>query len=170
MVEENKQLEKKEESAKEEKLEEKKVEVKEDKKKKEIVVKEKAIVNGLSLQISPKHSYAICDMIRNKTPDKGIEMLESVLLKKKAVPMNNREVPHRKGNIMAGRYPINAAKEFIKLLKQLKANALVNNIENPVITLAMANRASRPFKRGGVRAKRTNVNLEVKDKNKLNKK
>jgi len=76
--------------------------------------------------------------------------------------MNGYEVPHRKGNIMAGRYPINTSKEFIKMLKQLKANASVNNIESPVISLAVANRASRPNRRGGVRAKRANVYLEVK--------
>jgi len=134
----------------------------ENKKEEKKVVKEKALVRGLSLAISPKSSYAICDVIRKKDPSKAIQFLERVIIKKLAVPMNNREVPHRKGNLMAGRYPINAATEFIKLLKQLKANAEVSNIESPVITLAVANRASRPYRRGGKRAKRTNVYLEVK--------
>ena len=133
-------------------------------KKIEKIVKDKAIVNGVSLSISPKNSYAICKFIRGKTIDKAIEFLELVVLKKKAVPMNNYEVPHRKGNIMAGRYPINTSQEFIKLLKQLKANASVNNIEDPIITIAMANRASRPFRRGGRRAKKANVYIEVKSK------
>jgi len=133
-------------------------------KKEEKIVKDKAIVNGVSLAISPKNSYAICKFIKGKSIDKAIEFLELVILKKKAVPMNNYEVPHRKGNIMAGRYPINTSQEFIKLLKQLKANASVNNIEAPIITIAMANRASRPYRKGGRRAKRANVYLEVKSK------
>lgn len=129
-----------------------------------IIVKDKATVNGFSLHISPKYSYSICKAIKGKSLDKAINYLEQVINKKKAVPMNNREIPHRKGNLMAGRYPINASKEFIVLLKQLKANASVNNIENPVISLAIANRASRPFKRGGKRAKRAHIYIEVKRK------
>jgi len=138
-------------------------------KKQEIKPKEKAVVNGISLRISPKYSFAICKMIRRKNPDKAIEILEKVILKKVAVPMNNREVGHRKGRgMMAGRYPINAAKEFIELLKQLKANAVVNSVENPVITIIKANKASRPYKREGRRGKRTHVYIEARDKTKLN--
>lgn len=129
-----------------------------------------AAVRGLSMPISPKYSYSICRFIRNKNPDESIKWLEEVVLMKKAVPMNNREVPHKRGNIMAGRYPITAAREFIKLLKQLKANASVGNIENLIISSAIANRASRPYRRGGKRAKRTNIYLEVRDKNKRGKK
>jgi hypothetical protein len=81
--------------------------------------------------------------------------------------MNNREVPHRKG-MMAGRFPRNASREFILLLKQLRANSSVNSIENPIIVLARADKASRPYRRGGVRAKRTHVYLEARDKTKLN--
>jgi len=155
----------------EEKKEDKKVTPKETKKVEEKkIVKDVAIVNAFSLPVSPKDSYAICDAIRGKTPDYAIAFLEKVLLMKKAVPMNNREVPHRKGNIMAGRYPLNTSREFISLLKQLKANASINNIENAVISLAMANRASRPYKRGGKRAKRTNIRIEVKNKQKAGKK
>jgi len=137
---------------------------KEDKKpKKEIVKKDKAIVFGRSLAISKKHSMAICDMIRGKTPDKAIEMLEKVLLFKRAVPMNWMEVPHKKG-IMAGRYPINASKTFIDLLKQLKANSSVNGIDYPIITAAKADKASRPHRRGGARAKRAHIYLEAKNR------
>jgi large subunit ribosomal protein L22 len=155
------------EKTEEKALEDKKIVEKKEEKKSE---KERAIVNGFSLIISPKQSYSICRMIKGKSIDKAIEYLEKVVLMKKAVPMNNREVPHRKGNLMAGRYPITAAIEFIKLLKQLKANVSVNNIENNIITIAMANRASRPYKRGGRRGKRTNVYIEAKDRKKIGEK
>lgn len=159
---ENKTEEKKEET--ETKVEEKKVETKKENK----TLKDKAFVNAYTMQISSKHSYCICDMIRGKDIDKAIEMLEEVLIFKRAVPMNGMEIPHRHG-MMSGRYPKNASKEFILLLKQLKANASVNEIDNAVITSAIANRGSRHFRRGGTRSKSTHVYLEVKDKTKLGK-
>ena len=68
---------------------------------------------------------------------------------RKAVPMIG-EIPHRKGKMMSGRYPINASKQFIMLLKSLKANALVNELEleNSVIK-CKANLSQRPYKRFG---------------------
>jgi ribosomal protein L22 len=170
---ETKPIETKKEEIKEEKKTEKKeeakVEIKHEKKEEKKPAKEKAIVNGSGLRISSKSSFAICKVIRGQTPDYSISFLEKVVKKKVAVPMNNMEIPHRKGNIMAGRYPVDTAKEFITLLKQLKANASVNGIENPIITLAYANFASMPYKRGGRKSKRTNVFIEVKDRNKVNK-
>ena len=143
-----------------EKQEEKPV-VEKEKQKEEKKVKEKAIVNGKSLRISPKHSYAICKMIKRKKIDTAIEMLEEVIKKKRAVPMPNREVAHQKG-MSGGAFPKNACIEIILLLKQLKANASVAEIENPVIVLAKANKASRPYRREGRRGKRTHVYIEVK--------
>lgn len=128
---------------------------------KPVVKKDFAVVYGNDRSISKKHSMSIIKMIKGKTPDKAVEMLEEVILMKRAVPMNDREVPHRKG-MMAGRYPINAAKEFINLVKQLKANSSVNGIDNPMISAAKADKASRPYRRGGVRAKRTHVFLEAR--------
>lgn len=153
-----------EEKMKEEKVGETK---KEEKKKVEIKAKEFAVVNGFSQRISTKYSFKICKMIKGKTLDNAIAELELVVLKKKAVPMHNLEVPHRKGPMAGGRFPVTAAKAFIDLLKQLKANAIVNQVENPVITVAMANQASRPYRRAGQQGKRTHVFLEVRDKTKL---
>ena len=96
--------------------------------------------------------------------------MELVVLKKKAVPMPALEVAHKHGKRMSGgRYPVNAAKEFIELLKQLKANAVVNSVDNPVIVIARADKASMPFRRSGTRGKRAHIYIEVKDKTKLDK-
>lgn len=150
-----------------EKVEEKKEKLKEVAKK-EIVLKDKAVVNGFSLGISPKNSKYICKVIMGKKIEDASEFLGQVILKKKAVPMNGAEIPHRKGKgMMSGRYPVNAAKEFIHLLGQLKANAQVNGIENPIITLAIANKAQLPFKKEGRRGKRAHVHIEVREKTKL---
>ena len=66
---------------------------------------------------------------------------------------------------MAGRYPIKAVKEFIRIVKQLNSNAIANNVEpeNKVI-FCKANVASRPYRRGGTRFNRTHVTLKLEDK------
>ncbi len=153
----------------EEKVEEKKIEKKE-KKKIEIIPKEKAIVRGNDLHLSLKHCKAICKMIKGKTPERGAEMLEEVVKRKRAVPMRSSEVGHRKGRGMAGgRFPNSASVGIIDLLKQAKANASVNMIEDPVIVIAKADKAAMPFRRNKRRAKRCHVYIEVRDRNKLGK-
>ena len=141
------------------------------KKKKEVskpVVKEKAIANAYSLRISLKHSKFICKMIKGKTPDQAIEMLANVVKKKQPVKMTGLEVGHQKGKGIAGaRFPRNASLAISDVIKQLKANAVVNGIEEPVITVAMPNQASAPMKKGGRKAKRAHLHLEVQDKIKL---
>jgi len=124
--------------------------------------KTEAIVNAKDIPISTKQAVAICDYIRNKNTDEAIKMMEEVASFKKPVPMKG-ELPHRKGKIMSGRYPINAAKEFIKLLKGLKANAIVNELElEKYVLFCKANKAARPYRRfGRTRFKRTHITLKL---------
>ncbi len=129
-----------------------------------VVKKDYALVNGLNLQASPKTSAHICNMIRGKKIDSAIRMIEDVITFKRAVGMNNMQVGHRhQKGIMAGRYPVDASKEFLKLLKQLKTNAIYHELDtdNARITLCKANVASKPFKRGGARAKRVNITIKL---------
>jgi len=164
-VAENKKIEnKKEETKIEEKIEEKKT-------KKQIQVKkDEAVANGISLPISTKDSVAICKFVRGKTIERALVDLELVSKFKKAIPMKG-EIPHRKGKgIMAGRYMTKPVGYFIKLLKNLQANANVNGIEEAVIVEAVPNRASRPYGRGGKKRKRTHIHIKVVDKNKLKQK
>lgn len=135
-------------------------------KNKQVVLKKnEAVVNGTSVPISTLDSVYICNFIRRKTIDKAIADLEEVLTFKRAIPMK-REIPHRKGKIMSGRYPLLAVKQFIKLLKNLQANATVNGLEGDlVIVEAIANMAYRPFGRfGRVRRKRTHIKIKVMEK------
>ena len=132
--------------------------------KKPVVKKTEAVANGNSLPISTKTSGAICRFIKHKKIKDAIADLEKVIAKKKAVPMRG-EIPHRKGKIMAGRFPQRAAKHFVEMLKTLAANANVNGLENPVIVEAFANRASEPYGRfGRVQKKRTHIKITVKEK------
>ena len=127
------------------------------------VKKEEATAKGLSSPISKKHSIYICRFIKNKSVDKAISDLSEVIKFKKPVPYKG-EIPQRKGGIK-GRYPVNAAKHFIKLLKGLKENAVVNGleVEKTKIYFASSTWASRPQRRGGIRGKRTNIILKVKE-------
>lgn len=178
MVEEkNKQEleEKKENLAKPiEKVEEKKPETKKEEKKITIKKKNYALVKGFNLGISPKDSISVCNMIRDRTLDNAEKMLNEVTQFKRVIKMNNREVPHKHGKgVMAGRYPMNVVKEFIRLVKQLRANALHNELElEKYVIFCKSDRASRPYKRGGAKFKRANIllRLEKKKENKINNK
>lgn len=177
---ENKQKEEKKTEAAEQKTEDKAIEKveqkagakKEEKRvvKQEIKKKEFAIVNGRSLRISPKFAGEVCRMIKGKTPEQAIERINAVLKFRRAVPMQRREVAHQKGaGISGGKFPINVCREMKELLEQLQANANYNGVENPVIVIAKANRASMPFRRAGTRGKRAHIYIEVRDKIKLTK-
>jgi large subunit ribosomal protein L22 len=138
---------------------------KEEKVSTKLVKKTEAIVKGNNLHASMKQCMYICSFIKGKSIDEAIKMLEDVIKMKRAVPFKG-EIPHRsEPGIMSGRYPINASKLFIPILKNLKGNLLVNQMEldNAKIYFASSNYASRPSKRGGGRFKRTNVILKAKE-------
>ena len=118
-----------------------------------------------SLPISKKHSMYICSFIKNKSIDRAMKELNEVLLYKRAIPFKG-EIPHRKGKgMMSGRYPINATKIFIQILKGLKGNVLANgmDLERTKIVSCSASWAARPRRAGGVRFKRTNVTLKAQE-------
>lgn len=145
--------------AEESRSEEKKAPKKEEKK----VKKYEAIANGHSMHMSKKHAMYISSFIKGKKIDNAIADLQKVTQYKIAVPFKG-EIPHRKGGF-AGRYPINASKQFITLLKSLKGNVLTNgmDLDNTVITISSASWASRPARSGGRHAKRTHVILKAKE-------
>jgi large subunit ribosomal protein L22 len=124
--------------------------------------KDVAVANGFSLRISPKQCVFICRIIRGKSPDAAIKRLQDVIDEKRPVPMAGLEVGHKKGKGLAGgKFPKNACKAIIEIVKQAKANAVVAEIENPVINIAKSDRASAPFKKGGRRAKRAHIHIEI---------
>lgn len=125
--------------------------------------KTEAFVRAKDLPISTKHAMAICRFIKNKKIEDSIKLLEGVMSKKIAVPFRG-EIPHRKGMIMSGRYPVKASKCFVELLKSLYANASVAGLDLDKVKITpTANQASRPYKRfGSTRFKRTHVVIKAK--------
>lgn len=165
VVKEELKMEEQKETKKEESKEEKKsTSKKSDKKETPKVKKYEAVAYGYSLPMSKKHSMYISNAIKGKKIDDAIAYLQKVLLFKQAVPMKG-EIPHRKGNMMSGRYPINASKEFITMLKGLKGNAIVNGmeLEQTRITISSASWASRPARSGGRLAKRVNLIMKARE-------
>lgn len=135
------------------------------------VKKDYAFVRGVSLPISMKKSKAICKFIKGKKIEKAISDLEEVIVFKKHVPIVG-EVPHKKGYGKAGSgsgsYPIKASKQFIKLLRSLRANSDINGLDNPFIAEASANLAQRPFGRfGRWKRKRTHIKIIVREKKEI---
>ncbi len=171
MVEENKiKVEEKKEDVKVETKEDVKVEGKKkpEVKVKDVAKKDVAIANGFSLKISPKQSKYVCRVIRGKSPEAAVKRLQEVIDEKRPVPMAGLEVGHKKGKGLAGgKFPKNACKGIMEIVKQVGANAVVAGIENPIITIAKSDRASAPYRRAGRKAKRTHMHIEVRDKIKL---
>ncbi len=157
MTEENKKIIVAEEDKKDKQVSQNK-KIKEENKKPK---KEEAIARGVSLRISKKHGMYLCSFIKGKNIDLALKQLEEVLKFKRSIPFKG-EVPHRKGKMMSGRYPINATGVFIKMLKALKGNVITNGLDlnKTVISYGMSNWASRPSRRRGS-AKRTNVLLKA---------
>ena len=110
---------------------------------------------------------AICKFIKGKTIEDAQNYLADVIRVKKAIPMRG-EIPHRKGKMMSGRFPVNASKYFVTLLKSLTGNCIMNGIEDPVIVEATPNKAPRPYGRfGSWQRKRTHIKLVARDKKKI---
>ena len=131
----------------------------------EKIKKEEAIAKGTNMSASKKHCMYICTFIKNKPIDLAIRELQDVIAMKRPIPFKG-EIPHRSyPGMMSGRYPVNASKEFIYLLKALKGNVIVNGIDldKARISFASATWASRASRRGGTRFKRAFVLLKAKE-------
>ncbi|HOW36814.1 MAG TPA: uL22 family ribosomal protein [Candidatus Pacearchaeota archaeon] len=132
---------------------------------KPVVKKTNAVAHSYNAHLSTKTSAAVCRFIRGKSIDVAIKELEDVLAKKRALPMKG-EIAHQKGKgMMSGRFPKEASKHFIYLLKSLNVSATANGLENPIISEAVANIGARPYGRfGRFRRKRTHIELVAQDK------
>lgn len=120
------------------------------------------------VSISTKHSIEISHALRYKNTNYAKNYLGEVIVLKRAVPFRRflRNVGHKKG-MSAGRYPQKAAKEFLRLLKSVEANAHAKGLDtsNLKITKLVANQASIPFVGGRSRrgTKRTHLAVEVRE-------
>jgi len=109
----------------------------------EIMVK----ASGRDLKISPKAAREICGAICTMNFERARRFLQDVIDKKRPVPYRRykKKVSHKAGLIgwYAGRYPVKAAFEIMKILNGLEANAEDKGlyVENMKIIHAAAQRA-----------------------------
>nr|AJS11953.1 50S ribosomal protein L22P [uncultured archaeon] len=105
---------------------------------------------GKDLPISPKVSIEICNYLRGKEIDAAIATLERVKEKRQAIPYKRfaNGAGHKPGKGMAaGRYPVKASGEFLKILRNAKANAANAGLSGTlIITHIAAQRANEPFR------------------------
>jgi len=132
----------------------------EDKKKSEKTQKpkkEEAVARGVGLRMSKKHGMYICSFIKGKKIDDAIKELQEVTKYKRAISFKG-EIPHRKGKMMSGRYPIKAAGLLINMLKGLRGNVITNgmDLDKTIISYSVINWGARPKRRRGA-GKRTNI-------------
>lgn len=123
---------------------------------------------GVSLPISHKVSVEICSHIKHRSLEKAKTILDNVLKKKQAIPYKrfNQDTPHRPG-IAAGRYPQNAAKEILKLIKAVEANANSKGITNDLYITHMNAHKAPPSPRSGRvagEAKRAHVEIIIEER------
>lgn len=89
--------------------------------------------SGRDLRISPKAAREICSTIRYMRLDMAKSILQGVIEKKRPIPYKRykREVPHRHGleKWSAGRYPVKAARQILRLLENAEANATYKGLD-----------------------------------------
>jgi len=80
---------------------------------------------GTGLNMSFKHSVAICDKLRQMMLTDAITLLESVVALEKTIPFKRfrKGIGHRKGEDKIAKYPKKASSEILKVLMGVEANA-----------------------------------------------
>ena len=151
------------------KTDEKKVEEKKEIKKPVVkkIKRDFAVVNADNSRVSLKYAIEICRFIKSKRIGDAIRDLELVSQKRKVVPMRG-EYAHQKGDGKlasgAGKFPVNASKAFIVLLKSLSGNSTANDMDEPYVAEAIANKAPKPAGRfGRWERKRCHIKLVSKE-------
>jgi len=102
--------------------------------------------SGREINISPKAAREICRLLKGKSIDKAKKILEEIVQMKRSVPYAryHKKVPHRvrSQDHPAGRYPVKAASEILKVVENLENNAINQGVDvgRFVITHARAHK------------------------------
>ena len=125
-------------------------------KKEDKIRKTEAVVRA-TLPISKKYSMALCRFINGKTIDEAFQDIQEVIVKKKAVKITG-EIGHKK-SMGSGRYPIKAAAQFNKLLRNLNANASYLGVN--MATARLSGKANDATRRRAGKYKGKNTHLII---------
>ena len=111
-----------------------------------------AKASGRDIRISQKAAREICREIRNIRLDVAKSLLQDVMEKKKPIPYrrHSKKVGHKAGfqGWYAGRYPVKASQEILKVLNALEANAENKGLDTEKLKIIHAvSQRGRPVKR-----------------------
>ncbi len=86
---------------------------------------------GRELRISPKDAVEICRVIKGMKLENAKQFLQKVQKKKVPVPYrtHKKKLAHKRGIPGAGAYPVKAAKELLKVLKNVEENAKYKGLD-----------------------------------------
>jgi large subunit ribosomal protein L22 len=104
---------------------------------------------GKDLAVSPKVAIEISNFLRGREVNDAMKILNRVMEKQQAIPYKRfgSTAGHKPGHMAAGRYPIKASAEFLKLLKNAKANASSQGLSGTLrITHIAVQRANEPYR------------------------
>lgn len=123
---------------------------------------------GKDLPISTKQAIEISNSLRKKDVKVAEKLLQQAIDMEKAIPYTrfNKGTGHKAG-IAAGKYPIKSCTHILALLKSAESNAAQKNLSNLIIRHICAQRAAHAYRygrRGGLQAKRTNVEIVLAEK------
>lgn len=131
--------------------------------------KKQATINAMHLPISLKTSIEICNYIKNKSTTRAKKILEDAINLKQPIPYKKfvTEMPHRRGKMAAGKFPVKASKEILKLIKSVESNAQnIGLSSNLVISEMIPNRGPLQWHYGRhrrVKMKRTHIIIKVRE-------
>jgi large subunit ribosomal protein L22 len=125
---------------------------------------------GVALPISYKHSFEVCNFIRNRPLARAKKLLLDVAEKKAAVPYRrfDFDLAHKR-KIGPGRYPVKTVTEILTILESAEKNAQFKglNTSNLVIVHISSHNAGKSFRYGRQsrrKAKRTHVEIVLQEK------
>ncbi|MBS3147870.1 50S ribosomal protein L22 [Candidatus Woesearchaeota archaeon] len=124
---------------------------------------------GVALPISRKESVMVCQAIRGMQVGKAKKLLEDVVALKKPIAFTryNMDMGHKHG-IAAGRFPVSACSQILKLLQSVEANAQFKGLSTAglIVRHASAQKGPTAYHSGRQRtkAKRTHIELVVEEK------
>src|SRR3989338_7795716 len=124
-----------------------------------------ARANGKDLAISTKQSIEICNYIRGDKLTNAKRKLLDAINEKSAIPFKifTKDMGHKR-NIAAGKYPINACTNILKIIESAEANARNIGLDASklVVKNIIANKAARPHRYGRrrrIKMKRTHIEV-----------
>ncbi len=126
---------------------------------------------GSNLRISRKDSILIGRVLKGKHVKEAETILDGVVSLKKRIPFKDIPASCIKINTVRGKYPVNAAGEILKLVKNVENNAESKGLETDKIVIkTFEAKTGRSFFRGRSahgrrKSKSTNISIVVDEKN-----